>query len=69
MDKVVGFLRNNLITVVEVIVLIYDAIAVAVNGLARLVPGNKTITAVHDFLNKVKSPLDSVKSFLLKIGG
>lgn len=69
MDKVIGFLRNNLITVVEVAIVVYDAIAVAINGVARLVPGNATITKVHDFLNKVKGPLDWVKSFLLKIGG
>jgi len=65
MGVVISWLRNNLVTVVEIVAIAYDAIEIVVNGLARLIPGNKTIKVVHDILAKIDGPLKRVKDFLL----
>ena len=63
------WIKNNLITIVEIIGFIYDGIEIIVNGFARLFPGNKVVKTVHDLLAKVDAPLKSLKSFLLgKVG-
>lgn len=64
-----GWVKNNLITVVEILALVYDALEVVVNGLARLIPGNATIKKVHDILSKFDAPLKKLKGFLLGSGG
>lgn len=64
-----GWIKNNLVTIVEIVGVLYDAFEVAVNGLARLIPGNAVIKSVHDFLAKIDAPLKSIKSFLLGTSG
>lgn len=64
-----SWIRNNLVTIVEVVALIYDAFEVVVNGLARLIPGNATVLAIHDLLAKIDEPIKKLKSFLLGTNG
>ena len=57
MDKILGYFSKNLITIVEAIVVVWEGVSIILNGIARLVPGNSTIVAVHDFLKKFEEPL------------
>lgn len=66
MNIVLGWVRNNLLTVVEIADVIFDALEVVVNGLTRLIPGNKHVILIHDILKKVQGPLQQVKDFLLR---
>lgn len=64
-----SWIKNNLVTVVEAVALVYDAVEVVINGLARLIPGNKVILVVHDLLAKLDAPLKQLKRFLLGTSG
>lgn len=66
MDIIKTWIKNNLVTLVEVVSIVYDAIQIVFNGLARLVPGNLLIKQVHDFLKQLQSPLDKIKAWLIK---
>lgn len=66
MQLVIDWLRNNAVTLVEIVSVLYDAAEVVVNGLMRLIPGNKHVILVHDILDKIQGPLQKVKDFLLK---
>ncbi len=63
---VIGWIRNNAVTVVEALKLIYTGVELILNGAARLVPGNAVIKAVNDFLKKGENYFDVVKEWLLK---
>lgn len=64
-----SWIRNNLVTLIEVVALVYDAVEVVINGLARLIPGNATVLAIHGLLAKIDEPLKKLKAFLLGTSG
>lgn len=69
MNNLISWVRNNLITLVEVIGFVLDGIEIIVNGLVRLFPSNSLVIKVHDILKNIDAPVRNLKSFLLKIGG
>lgn len=69
MGLLIKWLRNNLITIVEILNFVYDGVEIIINGLVRLFPSNTTIVLVHDFLAKLQSPLKQAKDFLVKAAG
>lgn len=69
MGAIFTWVRNNLITVVEIVSVVYDALEVVVNGLARLIPGNTVVKKVHALLALVDAPLKKAKDFLLNTVG
>lgn len=69
MGLLISWLRNNLITVVEILNFVYDGVEIIINGLVRLFPANKTIVLVHDLLAKFQGPLKQAKAFLVKTAG
>lgn len=69
MGTLISWFRNNLVTVIEVVDVILQAIQLIVNALARLVPGNKTIEWVHNAIKFIEAPTNKLKDFLLKRAG
>lgn len=69
MGTLINWVKNNLITVVEVIDVVLQAIQLIVNAIARLVPGNKTIQWVHEAIKFIEVPTNKLKDFLLKRAG
>ena len=65
---IIGYVRNNLMTIVDSLELIYSGIELIINGIARLIPGNVVIITVHDFLAKGHGIFKRVKDFLVKNG-
>lgn len=66
MKLILGWLRNNCVTLVEAVDFIYKGVELIVNGIARLFPGNKLIVWIHDILAYIGDPLESLKQYLLE---
>ena len=61
-----SWIRNNAVTLVEVLQHIYRTLELFINGLARIIPGNTVIVTVHDYIAKGRIIFTQLKEWLLK---
>ena len=66
MMAVLSWLRNNIVSVVEVFSILIKIVALVVNIVARLGLPTKGVQAVHDFMKNLEKPIDKIKDFLLQ---
>lgn len=63
------WIRNNILTLVEIVIVLLEAISLVLNAVVRLVPNNTFVKNFHDAIKFIEAPARKLKSFLLTTGG
>lgn len=69
MNAVINWIKNNLVTVVEVVAVVVDAAEILVNGIARFFLPTDKVKMIHDALKLADEWLVKIKGFLVKTAG
>ena len=64
-----NWIKNNLITIVEILIVVADIAELAVNGIARIFLPTETVKKIHDGIKFADEWLVKIKGFLLVKAG
>lgn len=70
MGTVINWIKNNLISIVELVDIVLQALQLIVNFAIRaFFPNNEFVRKVHDWIKFIEVPTNKLKDFLLKRAG
>jgi hypothetical protein len=70
MGTLISWVRNNAVSIVEIIDWILQLLQLIVNIATRLLPvGNKWVVRIHDGMKIIEAPTNAIKNFLLQRAG
>lgn len=65
MDKILNYLRNNMVSVIEIVEAVINILEIVINALTRLALPTKYVVIIHDWLKFLDAPLRKFKGMLV----